>query len=102
MSNLAGLYDIQGEYNKALKLCEECLRMNKVVLGENHPGTLTSMNNLAVLYSRLGEYEKALPLYEECLRMSIVVLGENHPDTLISMNSLKNCQNALRFFCIIC
>ncbi len=69
MNSLAMLYKKQGEYAKALPLYEECLTLRKVVLGESHPDTLSSMNDLATLYFDQEEYLKAWPLYEECLRL---------------------------------
>ena len=61
--------------------------MSKVVLGENHPETLTSMNNLALLYDKQGESEKAMLLFEECLRMHKTVLGD-HRETIITLINL--------------
>ncbi len=91
MYNLACLYDIQKDYEKARPLYEECLERRKTVLGASHPETLSSMNNLACLYNNQKDYEKARPLYEECLRMSKVVLGEKHSFTFTSMNNLAGC-----------
>jgi len=45
--NLAELYQSQGKYDEAEPLYVECLRMQREVLGDNHPDKLISMNNLA-------------------------------------------------------
>ena len=83
LSNLAGLFEIRGEYDRALPLYEECLAKSNRVLGGDHPDTLSSLNNLAGLFYSKGEYDRALPLFEECLAKSKRVLGENHPNTKV-------------------
>ena len=37
------------------------------MLGEDHPGTLTSLNNMAVLFEAQGHLADAEPLYREAL-----------------------------------
>jgi hypothetical protein len=52
------------------------------VLGEDHPGTLTSRNNLAHAHQVAGDLARAIPLYEQNLAESFRVLGEDqsrHP-----------------------
>ena len=72
----------------------DCLDKRKIVLGDTHPDTLTSLNNLAILYYKAGlngaqgRYEKAEPLYLECLDKRKAVLGETHPDTLTTQKNL--------------
>jgi hypothetical protein len=55
MSNLAetrrDLDDLQG----ARELHEQALAGRRLVLGDNHPDTLASMNNLATVRRELGE-----------------------------------------------
>ena len=59
------MYESQGRYDEAEPLYVECLQKKKVVLGENHPSTLSSINNLAGLYESQGRYDEAEPLYVE-------------------------------------
>ena len=49
-NNLAGLYRVQGEYDKAELLFEKALDIREGVLGKEHFDTLISYNNLAELY----------------------------------------------------
>jgi CHAT domain-containing protein len=58
------------------------------VLGEKHPGTLTSLNNFATIYQDLGRLSEALSLFEKGYRLRKEVLGEKHYDTLTSLNNL--------------
>ncbi|KAF2475988.1 uncharacterized protein BDR25DRAFT_278738 [Lindgomyces ingoldianus] len=60
----------QGQWNKAEEFQVQAVKGTKVVLGEEHPSTLTSMANLASTYRR--------------------VLGEEHPSTLTSMANLAS------------
>ena len=53
MNNLANTYYNQGKYRDAEALYKQCLDKRKVVLGENHPHTLSTMNNLAKTTSKI-------------------------------------------------
>ena len=66
MSNLADTYDYQGKFKEAEGLFKQCLAKIKVVLGENHPDTLTTMNNLAGTYDHQGKHRDAEALYKQC------------------------------------
>jgi tetratricopeptide (TPR) repeat protein len=58
------------------------------MLGEDHPGTLTSRNILALCYLDAGRVGEAIPLFERTLADRVRVLGDLHPDTLVSRNNL--------------
>ena len=79
-----------GVYADAEKMEERSLEARLNVLGEGHPGTLTSMSNLAATYSRRGRWDKAEKLQEEVIEKSKEVLGEGHPGTLGSINNLAD------------
>ena len=53
MYNLANSYDSQGKYREAEVLYKQCLDKMKIVLGENHPSTLKTMNNITITSSKL-------------------------------------------------
>jgi hypothetical protein len=57
-------------------------------MGEEHPGTLSTMDNLAVTLRAQGDLAGARRLAERVLEARVRVLGEQHPDTLTSMNNL--------------
>jgi hypothetical protein len=63
------------------------------VLGEDHPGTLTSMNNLANTYWDQGRLKEAEQLGVQVLEARNRVLGKDHPDTLQSVNNLAAYQS---------
>ena len=62
--------------------------MQKEILGEKHPDTLTALHNLASSYSDLGEYSKALELKNTAYNGFKEILGETHPDTLSALDNL--------------
>lgn len=79
-----------GWTQSALQLMEEVVNLEKVKLGEDHPGTLSSMHNLVLIYSEAGQLSEALELMEEVLILQKRKLGTTHPDTLSSMYGLAN------------
>ncbi len=75
---MAELYHSQGKYAEAEPLYKQALAIRKQQLGDNHPGTATSLNNLAGLYSSQGRYAEAEPLYKQALaiyKQQLVVLN---------------------------
>ncbi|MCJ1279145.1 hypothetical protein MMC21_006969 [Puttea exsequens] len=60
----------------------------EIILGREHPSTLTSMNNLAEVLSSQGSYKEAERIHRQALALRKKVLGKEHPETLTSMNDL--------------
>jgi len=77
-----------GEYEQALPLYQETLKIGEQVLGKQHPHYATYLNNLALLYKSQGKYDKALALYQAPLEIVEQVLGKQHPDYAGSLNNL--------------
>lgn len=73
---------------EAAELNEQVFEMRKRILGEEHPGTLISMNNLALTFAKQGWLSEAAELNEKVLEKRKIVLGEEHGDTLTSMDNL--------------
>ena len=57
--------------------------MEKRLLGEQHPSTITAMCNLAITYERLGKYADAEKLEIDVLNARARLLGNKHPDKLV-------------------
>ncbi|KAE9383315.1 hypothetical protein BT96DRAFT_844165, partial [Gymnopus androsaceus JB14] len=92
---LASTYHALGKLDSADECCmRRVLKLQKEVIGENHPDTLTSMANLASTYHALGKLESAEKLDEEVLIPQKEVTGEHHLDTLISMHNLASTYRA--------
>ncbi|MEH2181105.1 tetratricopeptide repeat protein [Nostoc sp.] len=90
----AWLYHGQGLYNQALPWYEQCLKITKKRLGEEHPHVATSLNNLAELYRSQGRYSEAEPLYQHALALRRQLLGEEHPNVATSLNDLTLLYNS--------
>ncbi|KAK4222939.1 hypothetical protein QBC38DRAFT_488760, partial [Podospora fimiseda] len=54
-----------------------------LVLGKEHPSTLTSMNHLALVLGSQEKYEEAEQMHRQALQLREKVLGKEHSDTLI-------------------
>ncbi len=82
------LNDLADSFSQAIDLGQLVVADRERVLGQSHPGTLSSRNNLAAAYRAAGRLGEAIPLYERTLADRERVLGESHPDTLQSRNNL--------------
>ena len=92
-SDMAGLYNNQGDYSKALEFCHNALAINEKVLGKEHPNTATTYNNMAIVYNSQGDYSKAHELYQKALAIYEKVLGKEHPHTASTYNNIANVYN---------
>ncbi|KAI1116993.1 P-loop containing nucleoside triphosphate hydrolase protein [Nemania sp. NC0429] len=80
----------QGKYTTSEAMARMSHDMNKMVLGPEHPDTLTSMDNLASTYWNQGRWKEAELLEVQVLEIRKTVLGPKHPDTLTSMANLAS------------
>jgi len=87
---LGDIYFHEGRWQEAETLQVRVMETSIRVLGEEHPGTLTSMSNLASTYWNQGRWQEAETLDVRVMETWIRVLGEEHPDTLRSMNNLAS------------
>ena len=86
--NIAGVYQAQGDYTKALEYYKKALEIREKVLGPEHPDTATVYNNIALVYGGQGDYAKALEYYKKALEIREKVLGLKHPDTAATYNNI--------------
>jgi len=77
-------------YGNAHILGRHTLRHARKVLGEEHPGTLATMNNLAHTLWAQGDLSGARALQEQTLAVCRRMHGDEHPDTLTAMNNLAS------------
>jgi len=87
-SDIAKIYESQGDYAKALEWYGKALAIKEKVLGNEHPSTATTYNNIAFVCSCQGDYEKALEWYGKALMIFEKVLGNEHPDTATTYNNI--------------
>ena len=81
------LYE-QCRYREALELAQEALKIDRQLLGEEHPDYAKCLRNLAGLYHAMGAYGRAEPLFRQALEIRKKALGEEHPDYATSLNNL--------------
>jgi Tetratricopeptide repeat len=67
----------------------QVVEVRKMVLGPEHPGTLTSMNNLALTYQSQGQWVEAETIQVHVMETRKTVLGPDHPGTLDGMWNLS-------------
>ena len=82
------LNDLGDSFAQAIEYGQSLVADSERVLGETHPGTLTSRSNLAAAYRAAGRLDESIPLYERTLADREQVLGETHPGTLTSRSNL--------------
>jgi Tetratricopeptide repeat len=58
------------------------LEVSRRTLGEEHPGTLSSMNNLGCSFKVLGRGTEAVHLMQQAVDGSQKILGKEHPLTV--------------------
>jgi serine/threonine protein kinase/Flp pilus assembly protein TadD len=93
LSDLASVYQYQGQYARAEPLFFEASELSRKLNGPEHPDTLTFLNNLGLIYQDLSQLDKAEPLFTRVLELRRQALGEEHADTLTSANNLAGvCQ----------
>lgn len=62
MGNLAATYFNQRRWSEAEQLELQVMKQRKMLLGQGHPDTLTSMMNLADTYTTQGRWNEARQL----------------------------------------
>ena len=87
-NEIALFLNSQGDYARALPLCESALAITETALGPDHPSTAIRLDNLATTYRHLGRPADALPLHERALAITEPALGPDHPSTAICLNNL--------------
>ena len=82
MTNLAGRYQAEGNYQEAEKLYKEALKIQKEKWDKDHPSLLSAINFVAGVYKDQGKYQKTEGLYKEILDKRKTVSGKEHSNTL--------------------
>ena len=88
LSRIASFLGEDGKYGDSERFNKLSLDINKTLLGDEHPSTLTSMNDLALTYYHQGKLQEAADLQEQVLEKRRRILGEEHLATLMAMNNL--------------
>ena len=70
-----------GNLNDALGLLEKSLKMNKTVLGEEHPSNASIYMTLSQIHSRKKDYETAVNLLSQVWELTEAHFGLKSPQT---------------------
>jgi tetratricopeptide (TPR) repeat protein len=88
--DIAYLYRLQGNLNKAKQFYEQCLQLKIQVYGDGSPQVSTAYNHLGLVYTSLGHFELAVELFVKALKIRCKVYGEKHMETATVYNNLGN------------
>jgi hypothetical protein len=72
--------------NPELAMLNLNLLENRLILGDNHPGSLKIMTKLVHTYTQCGQLKRAEELGVAVFNKQKEVLGEDHPLTLWTMS----------------
>jgi tetratricopeptide (TPR) repeat protein len=90
LSQLAILYAISAEFEKAKPIFERVLAINEKALGPEHPDVGNDVTNLGILNAQLGNFKAARPLLERGLAIKEKALGSEHPRVANDINNLAS------------
>ena len=85
----------QGEYQKAIELVEQVVKLAIKEFGPDHPDVAASLNNLAELYRAMGRYADAEPLYKRSLKIDEQTYGPDHSEVATDLNNLATLYQAM-------
>lgn len=87
---LAWSYTGQERHKDAAESYKNALRIQKKLLGSDHPDTLACQDDLTWSLYDLGQRGNTLQQLENISRKLALLLGSDHSDTLYSINGLGN------------
>jgi len=77
-----------GHYDRAARLMEKALEIERKNFGEEYPNVSVYQSNLALVYEALGDYERARDLLEAALDSDMKNFGKDHPNMAASQSNL--------------
>lgn len=93
---LAEAYSKIENINKAIEYHEKSIKIKKMVLSQDHPEYVLSLNNLSSLYFKKNNYEAALKLYIECMEIEEKnLIDKKNPNLGITFSNLATVYNKL-------
>jgi len=88
VANLAAVYQIIGDYDKAIVAHLDALALKREVFAPDHIEIGYSLNNLGQLYRQRGQYAEAEPAIREALDIFRKAVGPQHGNVAIIMVGL--------------
>ena len=77
LSNIALLYESQGQFDKAKPLLQRAYTIYEKALGPEHSSTALSLNSLAFLFNKQGFHAKAEPLTRKGIGIEFSLVQRN-------------------------
>ena len=59
LNNLASLYSLTGDFEKAEPLYLKSVEICRKIFGKGHPDSIAAANNLLLMYEKMGDDNKA-------------------------------------------
>ena len=66
---------LDGQYEEALKLFDDCLAMRRTSLGHMHPEVARALHQLGEVYYEQGKFQESKQTHERSLKMRRTVLN---------------------------
>ncbi len=88
LDNLASLYYVRGQFEKAEAFALQTLEITKKVYGNMHSKVASCLNNIAGIYFTQNLLKKAEPFCVQILDIYNSLYGEDHPDIGMAHNNL--------------
>jgi tetratricopeptide (TPR) repeat protein len=85
---LAGVFQADGQVNRAVELLEHIVNVEGALLDAENPDRLASMHELARAYQADGQNKRAVPLLEYVVAVEMRILSEEDPARLASQHML--------------
>lgn len=89
-NNLAAVYQLQLEYEKALACYQQAMNMSIALLGAQHATIATFLINIAGVHEVLTQYPQALEYYQKALIILHATGDNNNSTTHCANNSTVN------------
>ena len=90
LNNLANVYLMQEEYEKAAPIHLQALQLSTALNGIDHPFTMDAMNNYAYDNMQMGEFKIAEYGFRQVIELRKKALGPTHPRVFSSLQKLGN------------
>jgi CHAT domain-containing protein/tetratricopeptide (TPR) repeat protein len=94
-ARVAGIRQLQGDYDEARRLYHEALEAKGLILGTENPDYAGTLGELAEMNADAGDFATADAQFDDVLRIQRSVLGPDHPGvgrTLDAMGELRRAE----------
>ncbi|XP_066287736.1 uncharacterized protein [Branchiostoma lanceolatum] len=93
LGSLSGAWQYRGDFRKAMSVCEQNLRVTKVLQKDDDLKLATCLQTTGGCLSNLGIYRKAIRYKEKALKIIQSIYGHNagHPRVVSALKDLGQC-----------